>query len=543
MIRRTAILLALLAGVASLNAADRPNIVFILADDMGYGDAGCYNPQSRIPTPNLDRLATEGMRFTDAHAPASVCSPTRYALLTGRYAWRSPLKRDVVRPWDQSIISEKRLTVASLLKQNGYTTAAIGKWHLGWSWPTKDGAPATSGTDRLSNVDFTQPIGKGPVTHGFDYYFGVDVPNYPPYCYIQNDRTVGIPSVPDTGRGEHFNIPGPMLPGWRLVDVLPELTRHTVKWIGSAAKAKQPFFLYLPLTSPHYPIVPAPDFKGKSRAGDYGDFVVQTDAVVGEVLAAIGQAGVADNTLVVFTSDNGPEITGEVDPGAYDRLRKSQHDSMGGLRGAKRDLWEGGHRVPFLARWPGRVPAGAVSDEVICHVDFMATVAAMLGVTLPPDAGEDSFSILPVLFGEKSAKPVREATVHHSCSGKFAIRKGDWVLIEAPSGDDNRRAGEPSWFKQERGYSAETAAGALCNLREDPAQRKNHFADEPGRVSELHGLLARYQREGRSTPGAPQSNDSSRADLAPAPKPDSKNKPANILPERSETGPAGSTAQ
>jgi arylsulfatase A len=514
-------------------SAAKPNIVYILADDMGYGDAGCYNPRSKIPTPNINRLAAQGMRFTDAHAPTSVCSPTRYALLTGRYAWRSPLKHDVVRPWGEPIIATNRLTVADLLKQNGYATAVIGKWHLGWNWPTTDGAPPTSGRKPLSNVDFTKPIANGPTAHGFDYYFGVDVPNYPPYCFIENDRTVGIPSVSDGGRSKLFNLPGPMLPGWRLVDILPELTRRTVTWIGSAAKTNQPFFLYLALTSPHYPVVPAPEFKGQSQAGDYGDFVVQTDWIVGQVLAALEKAGVADNTLVIFTSDNGPEITGEVNPGAYDRARIFQHYSMGELRGAKRDLWEGGHRVPFLARWPGRIKAASVSDEVICHADFMATAAALLGVTLPPNAGEDSFNILPALLREKIAKPVREATVHHSCSGKFAIRQGDWVLIEAPSGDDNRRAGEPPWFKQERGYATETTSGELYNLREDTAERKNHFADEPERVRELRQLLAKYQRDGRSTPGAPQSNDDPQVSVVPALKFYPKANPAKATLENS----------
>ena len=409
------------------------------------------------------------------------------------------------------IIAADRLTVAALLKQHGYTTAAIGKWHLGWHWPTKDGAPAASGSNRLSNVDFTKPITGGPTAHGFDYYFGVEVPNYPPYCFIENDRTVGIPSVPDAGRAELFNRPGPMLPGWRMVDILPELTRRAVKWIGDAAKSRQPFFLYFPLTSPHYPVVPAPEFKGKSKAGDFGDFVVQTDWTVGQVLEALDKAGVADNTLVIFTSDNGPEITGEVNPGAYDRARQFQHYSMGELRGAKRDIWEGGHRVPFLVRWPGRVKPGTVSSDTICHVDLMATVAALLGVKLPPNAGEDSFSMLPVLLGEKPAGPVREAVVHHAGSGKFAIRKGDWVLIDAPTGDDNGARGEPDWLQQERGYAKDDNPGQLFNVREDLSERKNHYPDKPELARELKQLLEKYQQDGRSAPGAPQKNDPARS--------------------------------
>jgi arylsulfatase A len=517
---------AVLLAALPVNAApaQKPNIVFILADDLGYGDVGCYNAKSKIPTFHLDRLAREGMRFTDAHAPSSVCTPTRYALLTGRYAWRSPLKRGVLGPWGAPIIAADRLTVPSLLRQHGYATAAIGKWHLGLNYATKDGQPATLGADKMSNVDFTKPIADGPTARGFDYYFGVNVPNYPPFCFIENDRTVSIPSARDGGEADGINMPGPMLPGWKLVDILPELTRRAERWIadaGKAAKAGKPFFLYLPLTSPHFPVVPAPEFKGKSQAGDYGDFVVQTDWVVGRVLAALEQAGVAEDTLVIFTSDNGPETAGEVSPGAYDRIQKHQHASMGELRGVKRDLWEGGHRVPFLARWPGRIPVGTVSDETICHVDFMATVAALLGVKLPPNAGEDSFNLLPVLRGEKSAHPVREAVVHHAGSGRLAIRRGDWVLIEKGTGDDNRGdAGEPAWLKKERGYGSGQAKGQLFNLRDDPAQKHNLYAAQPERVRELQALLDKYRREGRSTSGPAQLNDPPLASAA---------KPATVL--------------
>ncbi len=354
--------------------------------------------------------------------------------------------------------------------------------------------------DRLSNVDFEKPIADGPTTRGFDYYFGVDVPNYPPYVFVENDRTVGIPSVPDTGRAHLFNHPGPMLPGWRMVDILPGLTRQAVKWVEETAKKDQPFFLYFPLTSPHYPVAPAPEFLGKSKAGEFGDFVVQTDWTVGQVLDALERAGVAEKTLVIFTSDNGPEITGEVNPGAYDRIQAYHHYSMGELRGAKRDIWEGGHRVPFLVRWPGHVEAGSESAETICHVDFLATVAALLGETLPADAGEDSANILPVMLGKEHDRPVHEAVVHHSFSGKFAIRKGDWVLIDAPSGDDNRKKGEPPFFQKERGYTNDDQPGQLFNVREDLAERKNHFGDRPEVVRELKALLTRYQDEGRSVP-------------------------------------------
>lgn len=509
LLKKNAFMAVLLCSVLvpeTLWAADKPNIVYILADDLGYGDVGCYNAESKIPTPRLDQLATQGLRFTDAHSPSAVCTPTRYALLTGRYAWRTRLQRNVLGPWDKPLIAPDRLTVGKMLQQNGYATACIGKWHLGQNYATLDGKPPVGGVKNpLSNVDFTKPITDGPITRGFDHYFGTIVPNYPPYCFIDDDHTDGIPSFPSPGG--IFNIPGPMVSGWKLEEILPKLTTHAVDWIEETARSKKPFFLYFSLTSPHYPVVPSSDFVGKTQVGAYGDFVHQTDWSVGQVLDALERAGVADNTLVIFTSDNGAEVTGEVRPGTYDRAVQYGHRSSGELRGAKRDAWEGGHRVPFMARWPGKIKAGAVSEETICHVDFMATVAAILGHKLPENAAEDSFNILPVLLGKESDLPVREATIHHSARGKFAIRKGDWVLIDAPSGDDNGVNGEPKWLKEERSYTPHSMPGELFQLREDLAQRHNRFEDKPEIVQELKSLLEDYKRLGRSTPGAPQKND------------------------------------
>jgi arylsulfatase A-like enzyme len=491
------------AAAARAAAAARrtppPNIIVILADDLGYGDVGCYNAQSKIPTPHLDRLAAEGMRFTDAHAPDAVCTPTRYGLLTGRYAFRSRLKSGVLGPWGEPLIEAGRLTLPSFLRQHDYATACIGKWHLGWDWPTTDGRPASS-KDGFGNVDFTKPIANGPTTRGFDYYFGVDLPNYPPYCSIENDRTVGVPSVPAPLEKGAINRPGPMLPGWSLTNIMPELTRRAVRYVEDAAQTRRPFFLYFPLTAPHYPIVPTAEFNGRSQAGQYGDFVAQVDSVVGDVLAALARTGLATNTLVVFTSDNGPECV-EIGPGAYQRIRRYGHWSMDGLRGVKRDTWEGGHRVAFLARWPGHIPAGATSAETICHVDLLATCAALLGSKLPPDAGEDSCNVLPALLGKKLKRPIREATVLHGCNGSFALRQGDWVLIDAPSGDNNgskTHPGEPEWFKQERGYTGNELPGELYNLRDDLPQRRNLYAEKPEVVRRLKALLEKYKAAGRS---------------------------------------------
>ena len=494
--------LAFLMYTATDHAADtstsKPNIIYILADDLGYGDVKCYNPQSKIPTPNLDRLAAQGIRFTDAHAPDAVCTPTRYGLLTGRYAFRSRVNTGVLPPWGETLIEDGRLTVPGLLKKHGYATACIGKWHLGWNWPTKDGQPPSS-KDGVGNVDFSKPILDGPITRGFDSYFGVDLPNFPPYCFIENDRTVGIPSIAATLTKGGFNRPGPVVEGWNLTNIMPEITRRAVRYIEDAAAVtpNTPFFLYFSLTAPHYPIVPSPEFKGRSRAGAYGDYVAQVDATVGEIMAALDRTGFAKNTLVVFTSDNGPEVASEVGIGAYDRIKEYKHRSMDGLRGVKRDAWEGGHRVPFLARWPERIPEGKVSDEIICHVDLMATFAAMLREKLPANAGEDSYDIMPALLGKNLPKPIREATVLHSSKGALAIRQGDWVLIDAASGDGNH---EPEWFKKEHGYQPNKFDGELYNLRDDRSQSKNLYGEKPQIAERLKKLLEKYKIEGRSAP-------------------------------------------
>jgi len=502
---RPLLMAALLAVATSAGAQwetnHLPNMILILADDLGYGDVHAYNPHSKIPTPNLDRLARQGIRFTDAHAPDSACTPTRYGVLTGRYCFRSRLKEGVLPAWGAPLIEEGRLTLPALLRQQGYTTAALGKWHLGWSWPTGDGKPPSS-KGGMGNIDFTQALANGPITRGFDRYFGVDLPNFPPYCFIDNDRTVGLPSQPAPLTEGGMNRPGPMVPGWNLTNTMPEITRRAVQYVEDSGQRGKPFFLYLALTAPHYPIVPVPEFQGRSQAGSYGDFVAQVDSTVGEVLEALVRAKLETNTLVIFTSDNGPECV-EINPGAYARIQQYGHRSMDGLRGVKRDAWEGGHRVPFLARWPGHFPKGRVSDEIICLVDLMATFASLSGAKLPADAGEDSYDIMPALLGRKLEHPIREATILHSGKGKFVLRQGDWVFIDAPSGDDNK---EPDWFKQERGYRTNDFAGELYNLRTDLAQRRNLYQEQPERVQRFTALLEKYKRDGRSTPGPSRMN-------------------------------------
>ena len=460
---------------------------------MGYGDLACQNPQSKIPTPNLDRLAAEGRRFTDAHAPTSVCTPTRYAILTGRYCWRSRLKAGVLWAWDRPLIEPDRLTLPKMLKRHGYATACVGKWHLGWDWPTTDGKPADK-KHHGANVDFTRPIAGGPLTRGFDYYFGTAVPNFPPYCFIENDRTVGIPTVPKP-KGM-FGVPGPMLEGWDLVKILPGLTDKAVGWIDARAKEspRRPLFLYFPLTAPHTPIAPAPEFRGKSKAGAYGDFVHQVDWTVGQVMAALERNGLAADTLLIFTSDNGsPCRDGTNMNGPIHSVNRYGHHPSGILRGIKSDAWDGGHRVPYLARWPGRIPAGTTCDETVAHVDLMATVAAVLGEKLPDRARQDSYNILPALEGKKLDRPIREAVVHHSGGGMFAIRQGPWKLILGlGSGGFSR----PGRIKPKPGGPA----GQLYNLADDPSEKNNLYQGHPEIVQRLSALLKKYQQDGRSAP-------------------------------------------
>ena len=482
----------------------KPNIIYILADDMGYGDMGCNNPGCKIPTPHLDRLAAQGMRFTDAHASSSVCSPSRYALLTGRYCWRTPLKSSVLWPWDPPLIEADRPTVAKLLRQQGYRTACIGKWHLGWEWATKDGKPAYGDApigllDREQrqalerNIDYSQPIGGGPLACGFDYYFGVDVPNFPPYTWFEQDRLATAPT--EQKPEEMFGLPGAMKPGWRLEDMVPEFVRRARAYIAEANS--DPFFLYLPLTSPHTPIVPNEDFIGRSGAGLYGDFVCEVDWVVGEIMAALDEQGLADDTLLIFTSDNGPECSRAAAGGCYEHVRQFGHYSMAHLRGAKRDTWEGGHRVPFVARWPGVTPAGSVCDQLALLGDFMATCAELTGAQLPSGAAEDSISVLPLLQGQVD-EPVRRSAVHHSCAGRFAVRQDDWVFIDAPSGDDNR---EPDWFKAERGYSDHDFPGELFNLKDDIAERQNLYGQHPDIVRNMSRRLEEIKVQGEALAG------------------------------------------
>jgi len=476
----------------------RPNIVFILADDLGYGDVACYNPDSKVPTPNLDQLAAQSMRFTDAHSPSSVCTPTRYAFLTGRYAWRSRLKSGVLWGFDKPLLEDERITLPEMLRatQSQYATAAIGKWHLGWVWMGKDGEPIdrrfrrNKGEEAAGVVDFTKPVTGGPIEHGFDTYFGDDVPNFPPYTFFENDRLTALPTA--LKPNSMFGDPGPMAPGWDLQAVQPTITDRAVGYIRSREQRGEPFFLYMPLNIPHTPIVPDDPYQGKSEAGRYGDFVAQVDGIVGRVMTALDEADLADNTIVVFTSDNGsPARSGENANGGKGSVTEQYgHVPNAPWRGLKADIWEAGHRVPHLVRWPGVVEPGTTSDQVVCLTDWYATFAEVHGMTLADDQAEDSFSLLPILKGVD--KPVRESVIHHSGNGTFAIRKGDWKLIEGNLGSGG--FSRPGRVRPK----ADGPQGQLYNLAEDPKESDNRWQDEPEMVKTLLAELDAIRDNGRS---------------------------------------------
>jgi len=471
--------LATFAAAPLLGATRPPNIVYILADDLGWGDLRRYNSDSAVPTPNADHLAGEGMLFTDMHSPSSVCTPTRYGILTGRYSWRSRLKSGVLNGWSPNLIEPGRMTVASMLRAQGYYTAGVGKWHLGLG--------------NREKTDYDQPLKPGPCEHGFDYYFGIPASlDMDPYLSFENDRVVERPTSRTEGshlsdpRGPFWR-PGPQAPSFKFDQVLPTLADKAVDIVRQrAAKRTQPFFLYFPLTGPHTPWMPIAPFRGKSKAGEYGDFVAQVDGVLGRVMQALEETGQARDTLLIFTSDNGA-YWGARDKATYPHL------ANGNWRGMKADICEAGQRIPFLVRWPKHVPAGIVCAEPGCLTDLMATAAAASGARLPRDAAEDSFNLLPAMEGCRLKKPIREAIVHHSAMGHFSIRQGEWKLcLELGSGGITEPRKETP--------AADGPRGQLYNLREDPGELVNVYKNFPQVVERLTALLEKYKSEGRSRP-------------------------------------------
>ena len=497
--RHALLLTALIMSVNSLHATESspPNIVILYADDMGYGDLGVNNPASKIPTPNLDRLAATGMRFTDGHSSSGICSPSRYALLTGRHHWRD--FHDIVGVLGASVFKEGQLTLPQILREKGYATACIGKWHLGWDWD----AIRRPGTEKNSiqpqDFDWTSSVPDGPLDHGFDYYFGDDVINFPPYGWIENRNLLRAPDTiidgdfsEPTKEGNWEARPGPALSNWDFYQVLPTLTQRSVDYVLSRKEHNQPFFLYVPFPSPHAPIIPNDQFVGKSQAGSFGDFVYQTDDACGRILKAIEQIGQSENTVVIFTSDNGPEYY------AYVRDEKYDHWSSAPLRGLKRDIYEGGHRVPMLIRWPGVIKPGSVSDALISQVDLMATLAALVHYELPDECAEDSHDFLPYLSGQVDLGP-RRLLVHNTKPDQYALRDGDWLLIHAKSGYSSHRAPD-GWKAKHRQPVDDDLPVELYHLKDDIGQRYNLATQHPQRAESMQSLLKRIRDQGYSAP-------------------------------------------
>lgn len=504
---RISLFLASIFLVFPLQAKDSlPNILIIYADDLGYGDVQCYNPdRGKIPTPHMDSLAAQGMMFTDGHSSSGVCSPSRYTLLTGRYHWRSSLQKGIVGRWKEGLIAADQLTIGGLAKQVGYRTACIGKWHLGWDWdiPKNDqpyfdaggyngskDVPATSEHRDAWRKVFSKPIQGGPISRGFDSYFGTDVPNWPPFCFIENDRTVGIPSEHLPARlfeNNQASVQGPALSDWTLEPILPALADRVDAFLKAEAKIPEPFLLYMPLTAPHTPLAVNEEWKGKSELGIYGDFVMETDDIVGRVLASLQNYDLAENTLVIFTSDNGtaPYI-------GVDELEEKGHFASGPLRGYKSDTWEGGHRVPFIIRWPGVVKRGTTNHQLVHQADIMATIADVLGEKLSDDSGADSFSMMPLLKGDNG--PIRISSVSCSGPGLPSFRLGDWKLIPG--------AGSGGWSK-----GGDEEPLQLYNLADDIGETNNLASALPERVKQMQAQFEELISRGRSTPGKALAND------------------------------------
>nr|WKN34558.1 arylsulfatase [Tunicatimonas sp. TK19036] len=486
-------------GLKNESETKRPNIVIIYTDDQGYGDVSALNPGAKFNTPNIDRIAHEGVIFTDGHSSDAVCTPSRYSLLTGRYSWRTSLKEGVLNADGPCLIEENRMTIASMLREQGYHTAMIGKWHLQMEF---------EGTVNQGR-DWFRPFKEGPIDRGFDYFFGIPASmNYGILTYLENDRVLDPPTLftkkkldvtPRTYRmtppyeGTYHRGYVEVAPSFNDEEVLKTFAERAVGYIEERAKSNQPFFLYLPLTSPHLPHCTHPDFQGRSQCGNYGDFMMETDYRVGQVLTALAANGFEDNTLIIFSSDNGAETNY-----VYQRDTYGHYSSLH-FKGGKRDIYEGGHRVPFLMKWPATIKAGSRVDLPVCQSDYMATIAEIVGVALPEHAAEDSHSLLPLISpGKESAYKDQRAVIHHSFTGHFAIRWGKWKLnmLRGSGGSLKPKFIEPT--EGEAPYE-------LYNLEEDPGETENLYFEHSEVVELLKSELTQIIETGRSTPGKPQS--------------------------------------
>ena len=501
----------LIASFSSLTlSAEKgpPNILFILADDLGYGDVGCYNPKSKVPTPHLDQLALDGIRFTDAHSPSTVCTPTRYSVLTGRMAFRTGMSGVFTGAGGPCMIEGGRMTIGGMLQERGYKTALFGKWHVGMTFYDKGGKPINkNGLEAVKKIDYSRVIPDAPIHRGFDFFYGsVCCPTTDwLYAFIDGDR-IPVPPTKIIDRGplpkhpySQDNRPGMIAPGYKMEEIDLQFLDKSLEFLDQHAKAKtkSPFFLFHSTQAVHLPSFPADQFKGRTKAGPHGDFIFELDHIVGELLGALDKHGFADNTVVIFSSDNGPEV-----PTVLSMRNDHKHDGARPWRGVKRDNWEGGHRVPFIARWPGKIKPGSTSSQTLCLTDLMATCAAITGAKIPEKAGEDSVNMLPALLSEDQGKPIRKYTLHQTISLALAIRRGPWKYLDhkGSGGNNYTRAGRWGMKKYIVPEKAPQAPGQLYNLNSDPGETENLYYKNPEIVKELKEKLEQFKESGRSAP-------------------------------------------
>jgi arylsulfatase A len=488
---------AICVSSARAETKTHPNVLILYADDLGYGDLNLQNAESKIPTPHLDQLARSGMRFTDGHSSSGICTPSRYALLTGRHHWRD--FHGIVNAFGESVFEPEQLTLAEMFQQHGYQTAAIGKWHLGWDWDTikkPDAKPFGEGRRKgfgPEAFDWTKSIPDGPLDHGFDSYFGDTVINFPPYCWIQDDKVIKAPdTIMDTAKwkpikeGNWECRPGPMTSDWDPYQNIPTTTERGVQFIRSQSERENPFFLYFAFPAPHAPIIPNDEFDGRSGAGPYGDYVCETDDACGKLLRALKESGQSENTIVIFSADNGPERY------AYARDEKFDHWSSHPFRGLKRDLYEGGHHVPFVIHWPGVTLAGSTCDALVSQVDVFATMAEMLGFSIPDGQAKDSRSLMPLLTNPDQTH--RQSLVQNTRVDEYALRDGKWLLIDAKSGYVSGR--NKGWESRRQIPPDDQQPYELYDLSVDIGQRDNVASENPETVQRMKSLLQTIRENG-----------------------------------------------
>lgn len=490
----------------SASAAEKPNILLILADDLGYGDVGCYNPEAKVPTPHMDRLAEQGIRFTDAHSPATVCTPTRYSVMTGRMALRTGKHVVFTGAGGPCLIEKGRLTVAGMLKDRGYRTALFGKWHIGLTFLDRKGKPIfRGGPEAIGKIDYSRAIPDAPVHHGFDEFFGTACCPTTDwlYAFIEGDR---IP-VPPESKVDRSKYPqnvytkdfreGFIASGFDVTEIDHQFLERSLDFLERCAESenKEPFFLFHSTQAVHLPSIPGKDYQGKSKAGPHGDFLWQMDGIVGKLMQKLEELDLARNTVVILTSDNGPEVTSVVN-----MRRDHHHDGARPWRGVKRDAWEGGHRVPLLIRWPEKIKGGAITDETVSLTDIMATCASISGGKLPNDAAEDSFDLMPVLVGRNLDQPLRPYTLQQTWAPKYSIRIGDWKYIDHKGSGGNDYKKWEGLEQYEIADSEPNAEGQLYHLGDDPGETRNLYFKHPGRVKKMKSLLEDALASGRSAP-------------------------------------------